>query len=1145
LSSALVGSSPGFGLFSENVFLTGKVTATSGKIGNWDISGDTLSSVNSDDRGIILDANASTPIIKITNDDSNNRIDIYHTTPSNYGIKGINGGNTIFQLGSTNQIAGWTFTNTTLANGTDIVLDSNNKKITISDTTFGNTGVQLEHNSGTPRAFIGKSTAGFLKFDGTDLEVSSSNFILGTSGSGAGAYVSASNSKLRISSSAFDLDDDGTFNFANGKLTFNGTTLALDGAATIGGNAGSDLQTASDVNSADKTSGTVGGWTITSNELKSNSNKIILHQNNGKNGQIKVGSATSISAGDGIYMDGTGDFRVGDADGERIQFDESESELILSASAFKLGNQTSFVSGSNGNVKISGSSIDFQTPAFVLGDLNKAFISGSNGNLELSASNFILGTSASNAAGGNTGVGAYVSSSNNNLRISSSGFDFNSIGNIGTLDVADGKLTFNGSTLTIDGTVNIGSTAASTIETKANAAQSATDVNTADKDDGTVGGWTISSTEIKSGTNLSLNSSTKAISVNNATFGETGAQLQYNSGTPRFFVGNKTGGFLKFGGSDVEISSSAFILGTSGSGVGAFVSASNNTLEISSSKFFLKHDGSLNIGDDNFTVATNGDVAVAGAITTNGSSVLQAGDLAGFVLAGNNFSKGTNHIKIDSNAKKISIADATFGNTGIQLDYNSGTPRLHAGKSNGERITFDGTNAIISSSAFLMGNNTSFVSGSNGNVKISGSSVDIQTPAFILGDLDSSFVSGSNGNLSMGADTFTLAATGSNDTGIMINSAQATILATGSNSITDANSVILDGGAGVIEVSQSAIGIFDTGRTTLFTKNTVVEPAVFKQGSLPEKEIVSSSADITRPVPTADNLNVISSSKMNRLEAQQIYMDTDSTTSGEGSLTPFFYVDKGLGRYKDTGANSVSSVAFSSQKNLTAQSHTNRSLPPEFIFSAEYFTVPIETPGEFGFVNNSESSGSSIFTITTKVSGSNHTSATGDTNDFTDAKFNILALEADTRGLPNARKSEFTFLQAKASSSIMFQLQHDGDVVSRGNLTAFGTSFLTVSDEREKKNIYQISESLDKVLELRPTKFTWRETDKEDVGFIAQEVEEIIPEVVETTKGFIDIDNEKQPEERKTISYPKLVPYLVDTIKELTKRIEELEKKVK
>ena len=139
-------------------------------------------------------------------------------------------------------------------------------------------------------------------------------------------------------------------------------------------------------------------------------------------------------------------------------------------------------------------------------------------------------------------------------------------------------------------------------------------------------------------------------------------------------------------------------------------------------------------------------------------------------------------------------------------------------------------------------------------------------------------------------------------------------------------------------------------------------------------------------------------------------------------------------------------------------------------------------------------------------------------------------------------QNEYTFLQAKHSGSIRLQIQHDGDVVSKGNLTAFGTSFLTVSDEREKKNIYTISESLDRILELRPTKFTWKETDKEDVGFIAQEVEEIIPEVIETSRGFINTDDSK---ERKTIAYPKLVPYLVDTIQQLTKRIEELEKKVK
>ena len=83
---------------------------------------------------------------------------------------------------------------------------------------------------------------------------------------------------------------------------------------------------------------------------------------------------------------------------------------------------------------------------------------------------------------------------------------------------------------------------------------------------------------------------------------------------------------------------------------------------------------------------------------------------------------------------------------------------------------------------------------------------------------------------------------------------------------------------------------------------------------------------------------------------------------------------------------------------------------------------------------------------------------------------------------------------------------------------------------------------MNKIADLRPTKFTWKETQKEDVGFIAQEVEKVIPEVVETTKGFINTDEDMN---RKTISYPKLIPYLVDTIKELKKRIEELEKKVK
>ena len=77
--------------------------------------------------------------------------------------------------------------------------------------------------------------------------------------------------------------------------------------------------------------------------------------------------------------------------------------------------------------------------------------------------------------------------------------------------------------------------------------------------------------------------------------------------------------------------------------------------------------------------------------------------------------------------------------------------------------------------------------------------------------------------------------------------------------------------------------------------------------------------------------------------------------------------------------------------------------------------------------------------------------------------------------------------------------------------------------------------------------YVWKKNKKQDVGFIAQEVEEIIPEIIETSKGFLDTEGHQENEikDMKTIAYPKLIPYLVDTIQVMEKRIKELEKKVK
>tara|TARA_R110001592_G_scaffold17663_1_gene74084 strand:+ start:400 stop:6114 length:5715 start_codon:yes stop_codon:yes gene_type:complete len=103
-------------------------------------------------------------------------------------------------------IAGWTIDADEIKVGTNIGLDSANKQFSINSTTYGNTGIQLDYNGGTPRAFIGKSDGAFLEFDGTDLEISSSNFFLGKDQS---AYISASLGNLEISSSGFIVNRDG------------------------------------------------------------------------------------------------------------------------------------------------------------------------------------------------------------------------------------------------------------------------------------------------------------------------------------------------------------------------------------------------------------------------------------------------------------------------------------------------------------------------------------------------------------------------------------------------------------------------------------------------------------------------------------------------------------------------------------------------------------------------------------------------------------------------------------------------------------------------------------------------------------------------------------------------------------------------
>jgi len=122
----------------------------------------------------------------------------------------------------------------------------------------------------------------------------------------------------------------------------------------------------------------------------------------------------------------------------------------------------------------------------------------------------------------------------------------------------------------------------------------------------------------------------------------------------------------------------------------------------------------------------------------------------------------------------------------------------------------------------------------------------------------------------------------------------------------------------------------------------------------------------------------------------------------------------------------------------------------------------------------------------------------------------------------------------------------DGRIDASNDVVAFS------SDKRLKQNIRFIENPLEKVSQLSGFIYNWNEKankeagydmDKDYVGVFAQDVEKIQPEAVKIAPFDNDgTDNSKSGENYLTVQYEKLVPLLIESIKELKKEIEELKK---
>lgn len=128
------------------------------------------------------------------------------------------------------------------------------------------------------------------------------------------------------------------------------------------------------------------------------------------------------------------------------------------------------------------------------------------------------------------------------------------------------------------------------------------------------------------------------------------------------------------------------------------------------------------------------------------------------------------------------------------------------------------------------------------------------------------------------------------------------------------------------------------------------------------------------------------------------------------------------------------------------------------------------------------------------------------------------------------------------SDGTVISIRNDGSTVGTISVSGSTTSYNTSSDYRLKENVVDMTGALDRVEQLQPKRFNFISNAETTVdGFIAHEVQSVIPEAVFGEKDAVDEDGNP---EYQGIDQSKVVPLLVGAIKELKAEIEILKSQI-
>ena len=1236
-STQLLGNSPttaGFGLFSENVFLQGGITATYGSIGGFSITDTAISSSNDN---LILRSNGQITGSAFLLGDSSKTSNYIEYDGGNLVVNGtinIIGGdlagidadtisgsfnevsqsidstittnsssiatdltntsssidNTITSVSSslssslsdvsssaasdisTNSGDITTNAGNITTNSNKIVTDANAKIVKPIPTPSAGAGLYLTstamgfYDNSSFNAFISSSGDFLFKKDddnqvsfgnnsfilkvsdqatisGSNINLLTPTFFFGTDEPGQVNFISGSNGNLEISSSNFVIDNNGNVT-VSGDITITAGDLAGIDANTISGSfndvsesidnsitsVSSSLSSSlSEVSSSlssslgDVSSSAASDIATNSTSITTNSDKIVTDANAKIVKPIVTPSSTGLflTAQHLGYYSTTDDWNAYISSSGEFLFKADDNNLVSFASdGFVLKTETA---------TISGSAVNLLTPTFFFGTDTPGsvnYISGSNNNLEISSSNFELNRDGSVRVSGQititsgdlAGVDANTISGSFNDVSSSIATDVSATDATVTEYETQVVLDTNGMSLKNgDGTITLASYGTTTT-----IGQDANDQSRIFIDSDSVdlivdtGGTDVVEASFGATTTIG-GTSGQHVSIDNDSFDvKTNATTTIASFGATTTIGTASAQHVSIDSDSFDIKTNATTtvatFGTNTTLTGGTITLRNST----------NNNDKVQIGENYFRVFDNNvEVAEFGATTTIGTTTTEHVEITSTGLKLKD--GGTERLVMDENGLRIgtevtisSTGDATFGGTLSAPDGNIGGFTL------GDGVLSSGNTFFISGSAT---GDDFFISSSNFQVSANG---DITSSNILLEDAAT-------------ADAFVfnlLKITGTNEDTYLKPHASATVYVLDLSGVT----------------AQAAQFVRFESSITFTPTITHIVPPRNASANFGFRVILEHGGgdfllkDNGGGAPTLDSPFVLNYDGVDTTVDSKHSInadDEDAFLNNGGTYTPIagerIDLIKSANDYKIQSSNAPRQFRtdklavgdYNNPENIVHVAHSNSSGNNGIIISRNYLApgdaVTNDFLGGIGFTTNR---GGTSLTFPTHTTGSSAFISA-----YASENFNFVS---------PSNKGGYLELGVHDKSTnnpiTILKIEDDGVTVT-GNLSATGEVTAYASDERLKTIHGNIENPLDKIDKLNGFYYNWNETanklgikhTERKVGVSAQQVQKVLPEI--TPPAPID-------ENYLTVQYDKLVPLLIEGIKELRNENKELKQEL-